>query len=248
MWVAGEFEALKLLGDGGDLYKDFASKVFNVPYDEVDKEQRFIGKTSQLSLIFGVGAAKLRSAIKAGSGLDLGEVESKRIVDLYRGTYTGVTNLWKLCTTAIKTIAENGEYTFGTGNLYVVEGTKGIRFPSGIYMQYPQLANVIDEKTGEQGYKYKLRNGYDRLYGGKLMNNLVQGTARCIMSEAMVRVSKRYSIVLTIHDALYILAPEHEAQEALDFLITEMTKVPLWMPDLPLAAEGGYGKSLKDAG
>ena len=248
MWVAGEREALKLLGEGGDLYKEFASKAFGVPYDEVNKEQRFIGKQSQLSLIFGVGATKLRLAIKTLSGVDLGEVESKRIVDLYRATYTGVTTLWKTCTTAIKTIAENGEYTFGTGDLYVVEGKKGIKFPSGMYMQYPQLANVIDEKTGEQGYKYKMRNGYDRLYGGKLTNNLVQGTARCIMSEAMVRVNKRYPIVLTIHDALYILAPEAEAQDALDFLIEEMTKVPSWMPGIPLAAEGGYGRSLKDAG
>ena len=248
MWVAGEMDALRLLGAGGDLYKEFASKAFDVAYDDVSKEQRFIGKTSQLGLIFGVGAAKLRGAVKAGSGKDLGEEESKRIVDLYRATYTGVTDLWKTCTTAIKTIAENGEYTFGTGGLYVVEGKKGIKFPSGMYMQYPQLANVIDDKTGEQGYKYKLRNGYDRLYGGKLTNNLVQGTARCIMSEAMVRVNKRYPIVLTIHDALYILAPEAEAQEALDFLIEEMTKVPSWMPGIPLAAEGGYGKSLKDVG
>jgi DNA polymerase len=238
---------LKLLGDGGDLYKDFASKVFNVPYDEVTKEQRFIGKTSQLSLIFGVGAAKLRSAVKAGSGLDLGEVEAKRIVDLYRSTYIGVTALWKTCGNAIENIATGGEFTFGTNGLYTATSS-GVKFPSGLYMQYPQLANVIDAKTGEQGYKYKLRNGYDRLYGGKLMNNLVQGTARCIMSEAMVRVNKRYPIVLTIHDALYILAPEHEAQEALDFLMLEMTKVPLWMPDLPLAAEGGFGKSLKGAG
>ena len=248
MWVAGEREALKLLGEGGDLYKEFASKAFGVPYDEVNKEQRFIGKQSQLSLIFGVGATKLRLAIKTLSGVDLGEVESKRIVDLYRATYTGVTDLWKTCTTAIKTIADDGKFTFGNEGLYKVEGKKGIKFPSGMYMQYPQLANVIDDKTGEQGYKYKLRNGYDRLYGGKLTNNLVQGTARCIMSEAMVRVNKRYPIVLTIHDALYILAPEAEAQEALDFLIEEMTKVPSWMPGIPLAAEGGYGKSLKDVG
>jgi len=248
LWVAGETEALRLLGEGGDLYKEFASKAFNVPYDEVTKPQRFIGKTSQLGLIFGVGAAKLRGAVKAGSGTDLGEVEAKRIVDLYRGTYTGITNLWKTCGEAIKAIAEDREFTFGPNGLYKVEGTKGIRFPSGMYMQYPQLANVIDEKTGEQGYKYKLRNGYDRLYGGKLTNNLVQGTARCIMSEAMVRVNKRYPIVLTIHDALYTLVPEAEAQEALDFLIEEMTKVPSWMSGIPLAAEGGYGKSLKDAG
>ena len=252
MWVAGEMSALKLLGEGGDLYKEFASKAFGVPYDEVTKEQRFVGKTSQLGLIFGVGAAKLRGAVKAGTvgiaGIDLGEVESKRIVDLYRATYTGVTALWKTCTTAIKAIADDSDFTFGTGDLYVVEGKKGIKFPSGMYMQYPELENKVIMETGEQGYKYKMRNGYDRLYGGKLTNNLVQGTARCIMSEAMVRVNKRYPIVLTIHDALYILAPEAEAQEALDFLIEEMTKVPSWMPGIPLAAEGGYGRSLKDAG
>ena len=248
MWVAGEMSALKLLGAGGDLYKEFASKAFDVAYDDVSKEQRFIGKTSQLGLIFGVGAAKLRGAVKAGSGKDLGEEESKRIVELYRSTYTGVTDLWKTCGEAIKAIADDDTFAFGTRDLYRVEGKKGIKFPSGMYMQYPELTYMIDENTGEKGYKYKLRNGYDRLYGGKLTNNLVQGTARCIMSEAMVRVNKRYPIVLTIHDALYTLAPEDEAQEALDFLIEEMTKVPSWMPGIPLAAEGGYGRSLKDAG
>jgi DNA polymerase len=246
LWVAGETEALRLLGEGGDLYKEFASKAFNVPYDEVTKPQRFIGKTSQLGLIFGVGAAKLRDAVKSGSGTDLGEVESKRIVDLYRGTYTGITGLWKTCGEAIKAIAEDKEFTFGPNDLYKVEGKKGIRFPSGLYMQYPLLANVIDEKTGERGYKYKLRNGYDRLYGGKLTNNLVQGTARCILAEATVRIAKRYPIALSVHDALYLVVPEEQSQEALAFLMEEMCKTPLWMQGLPLAAEGKIGKSLAE--
>ena len=248
MWLAGEKEALKILSDGGDLYKSFASMVFNVAYDDVDKDQRFIGKQSQLSLIFGVGSVKLRSAIKALSGKDLGEVEAKRIVDLYRATYTGVTSLWKVCNEAIKCIAEDREFTFGTDGILKVEGKAGVKFPSGLYMQYPQLANVVDPTTGEQGYKYRLRNGWDKLYGGKLTNNLVQGLARCILGEAMVRVSKRYDIVVSIHDALYILAPEAEAEEALEFLIKEMTTPPAWLEGCPLAAEGGYSKNLKGAG
>ena len=246
LWVCGEMDALKSLGDGRDLYKEFASLAFNVDYDEVTKAQRFIGKTSQLGLIFGVGADKLRGAVKAGSGTDLGEIEAKRIVDLYRRTYTGVTDFWKVCSTAISAIADDREFTFGRGGLYKVEGRKGVKLPSGLYMQYPQLENVVDAKTGETGYKYKLRNGYDRLYGGKLTNNLVQGTARCIMSEAMVRIAKKYQIALSVHDALYIVAPENEAQEVLDFLIEEMCRPPLWMPDIPLAAEGGWGRSIAD--
>jgi DNA polymerase len=239
-------EALKSLGDGRDLYKEFASLAFNVPYEEVTKAQRFIGKTSQLGLIFGVGAAKLRDAVKSGSGTDLGEAEAKRIVDLYRQTYTGVTAFWKTCSKAIKAIADDDEFTFGREGLYVVDGKRGVKLPSGLYMQYPQLENVKDIESGEEGYKYKLRNGYDRLYGGKLTNNLVQGTARCIMSEAMVRIAKRYQIALSIHDALYIVVPEVEGSEALDFLIEEMCKPPTWMPDIPLAAEGNWGTSIAD--
>lgn len=248
LWVAGETEALRLLGEGGDLYKEFASKAFNVPYDEVTKAQRFIGKTSQLGLIFGVGAAKLREAVKSGSGTDLGEVESKRIVDLYRGTYTGITRLWKTCGEAIKVMADGGRFTFGPNGLYRVDGKRGIRFPSGLYMQYPQLENVIEERTGQQGYKYKLRNGYDRLYGGKLMNNLVQGTARCLMAEAAIRISKKYPIVLTVHDSVYCVVLEQEAPEAYEFMCKELTKPPQWMPTIPLGAEGGWGKTLKEAG
>ena len=246
LWVCDEMEALKSLGDGRDLYKEFASLAFNVDYDEVTKAQRFIGKTSQLGLIFGVGSEKLRGAVKAGSGTDLGEMEAKRIVDLYRKTYTGVTAFWKTCSTAITAIADDNKFTFGRNGLYVVEGKRGVKLPSGLYMQYPQLENVIDENTGEKGYKYKLRNGYDRLYGGKLTNNLVQGTARCIMSEAMVRISSKYQIALSVHDALYIVVPEDEAQVALDYLIEEMCKPPSWMPDIPLAAEGGWGRSIAD--
>ena len=246
LWVCDEMDALKSLGDGRDLYKEFASLAFNVDYDEVTKAQRFIGKTSQLGLIFGVGAAKLRDAVKSGSGTDLGEMEAKRIVDLYRKTYTGVTAFWKTCSKAIDAIANDDEFSFGRNGLYVVDGKRGVKLPSGLHMQYPQLENVIDQESGEKGYKYKLRNGYDRLYGGKLTNNLVQGTARCIMSEAMVRIAKKYQIALSIHDALYIVVPESEAQEALDFLIDEMCKPPAWMPDIPLAAEGGWGRSIAD--
>jgi DNA polymerase len=246
LWVCDEMEALKSLGDGRDLYKEFASLAFNVPYEEVTKAQRFIGKVSQLSLIFGVGHSKLQTAIKAGSGTDLGEMEAKRIVDIYRNTYTGVTAFWKICSSAIKAIADDDTFTFGRNGLYIVDGKRGVKFPSGLYMQYPQLENVIDESSGEKGYKYKLRNGYDRLYGPKLCNNLVQGTARCIMSEAMVRIAKRYQIALSIHDALYIVVPEDEAQEALDFLIEEMCRPPEWMQGIPLAAEGGWGRSIAD--
>ena len=82
--------------------------------------------------------------------------------------------------------------------------------------------------------------------GPFIVHNCVQGTARCVMAEAMPRINKRYPICHSIHDALYIIAPEAEAQAAQDFLITEMCRPPAWMPDCPLNAEGHYGKTLYD--
>ena len=81
---------MKLLGDGVDLYKDFASTVYNIPISEITDEQRFMGKTSQLSLIYGTGNVKLRNQVKLMSGVDIGETEAKRIVNLYRSEYTYV--------------------------------------------------------------------------------------------------------------------------------------------------------------
>jgi DNA polymerase len=213
---------------------------------KLQKAQRFIGKTSQLGLIFGVGAAKLREAVRAGSGTDLGEVESKRIVDLYRETYKGVVAFWKVCQQVIDSMVVDDYYAFGNNNLYKLEGNKGVKLPSGLYMHYPHLMLGADDKTNSTGYFYKVRNGYDRLYGGKLTNNLVQATARCIMAEAMIRISKKYKIALCVHDALYIVVEEDKAQQALDYVISEMCQEPTWMPGIPLAAEGGFGRSIAD--
>ena len=240
LWLAGEHEKLKLLGDGLDLYKDFASKAFCIPYDEVDKAARFIGKTSQLSLIFGVGATRLHNAIKSGIGLDIGLEEAARIVKLYREDYPGVIAAWNACGNAIELMIEDNKGYLGYNKLLLVDGREGIKFPSGLHMKYPQLHA---EKTLEGYYehKYKLRNGWDRLYPGKCFNNVVQGLARCIMGEAMVRIAKRYNIALTIHDAVYIVVPKEEAEDAAYFLDEEMCRVPEWMPGIPLGAETHYG-------
>jgi len=246
LWLAGEWGKLQDIKDGLDLYKVFAAKAYGVEYEAVDKTQRFIGKTAVLGLQYQVGGAKLQATVRAGSGLDMGIVESKRIVEFYREEYAGIKAAWAVCGRAIIDMANDRYSTLGTDGLLLVEGTKGIRYPSGLYMKYPQLQLSEDGQTRSREYKYKIRNGWDKLYPGKCFNACVQGTARCVMAEAMPRINKRYPICHSIHDALYIIAPEAEAQAAQDFLITEMCRPPAWMPDCPLNAEGHYGKTLYD--
>lgn len=252
LYFAGQMEKVDLLGSGADLYKDFASSVFDVPYDEVDDDQRFIGKTSQLSLIYGVGAEKIRAAIKQGSGKDIGEKEAKRIVGLYREEYAKVKGAWDqgkdvldwLWSKSDETYGANGEIKkgmFGGGPLRLdVYNLYGINLPSDMFLNYPDLQKY--EKTNEM--TYHSRKGRVRIYGAKCFQNTVQALARCVMGEAMVRIHKKYPVALTIHDAVYCVVPETEAEEARRFIITELRKEPAWAPGIPLDAEGGYGRTL----
>jgi DNA polymerase len=243
---AGQNDKLKMLGEGLDLYKDFVAPIFNVPYDEVDEGQRFIGKTSQLSLIYGTGAKKLRAAIKADAkyGKDIGEELAEKIVSTYRQEYSQVKAAWYDAGKALDAIRFHEYAEIGLGPLTLkVEGTHGIKLPSGLYLTYPEL-RVSEDELGRKQYAYQTRKGKVSIHAAKCYQNVIQALARCVMGEAMVRVHKKYPVALTIHDALYIAVPTEEAEEARRFIITELRKAPTWLPDMPLDAEGGIGDNL----
>jgi DNA polymerase I-like protein with 3'-5' exonuclease and polymerase domains len=244
LWLAGQVDKLALLGAGYDLYKDFAASVFNIPYDEVTKDQRFIGKTSQLSLIYGVGAKKLQAAVKAGSGNDIGEDSANDIVRLYRDTYTGVVGMWRKGTDVLESVMANKLMLYGNLGFFSVDGARGVRLPSKLYMQYPDLQkNIVEDKAQ---WTYAIRGGRDKIYGAKVFQGLTQATARCIIAEHMLQIQKKYRIALTVHDAVYLIVPEREGVQAVDFVLSVMRTPPDWMPDIPLDAEAGYGKTLAD--
>ncbi len=240
LWFGGMKDKLEQLRGGLDLYKDFAALVFGVPYAEVDKDQRFIGKTSQLSLIYGVGAAKLRQAIKTGSRKDIGEAEAKRIVDLYRTQYAGVVSAWQLGERVLQAVYNNQHLKFGP---IEVHGKQGLLLPSGLYMQYPMLRRT------KEGWEYRVRSGWEHIYGAKVYQGSIQALARCVMGDGMLRTHKvvpDLPIALTIHDASYMVVPDLLAQATMEKMIADLCVPPSWAPDLPLAAEGGFGKTLLD--
>jgi DNA polymerase len=246
LWLAGQWDKLQLLQEGKDLYKDFASSVFNVPYDEVNKDQRFIAKTAVLSLLFGSGHVKLREAIKASSGVDIGAIEAKRIVDAYRQDYAEVTQLWKVGGEALVAMQNDYAMDFGYNNLCAVEGGTGIRLPSGLHLQFPNLRQQYNDKQKLEWVYDKSSKEVDRMYGGKCMQNVTQSVARCVIGEAMVRINKKYPLALTIHDAVYLTVREQYADEALKFVEDEMVRAPSWLPGIVLGVEGHIGRNLKE--
>lgn len=241
---AGQHDKLKMLGDGLDLYKDFAAKAFNVEYDEVDDDARFVGKTASLSLIYGTGAKKLRAQCKMLSGKDIGEAFSQEVVDLYRREYSSVRAAWYDAGKALDAIINNEHEKIGLGELVLeVHGEKGIKLPSGLFMTYPDL-KIKEDEQGRKQYVYSTRKGPVHIHPAKCYQNIIQALARCVMGEAMVRVNKKYPVGLTIHDALYCTVPSEEAEGVVSFIVSELRKSPEWLPNMPLDAEGGYGEDL----
>lgn len=246
LWLAEQDDRVAMLAGGVDLYKDFAAAVFQVTYDDVTKNQRQVGKVSNLSLIYGTGPAKLKDALRIMGGISLPLDEVRPIVDLYRSRYARVVSAWNAGDRALHAMVVDQEMDLFRGGLCRVEGRKGIRLPSGRYMQYPNLRREANPTTGKAEWVFDSKYGPERIYGSKVFQGITQAIARDIMAIGMLRVEKRYPVRLTVHDSAYWLALEACAEEALAFGIKCLTDPIPFCPGLPLAAEGSFGDTLLD--
>ena len=123
----------------------------------------------------------------------------------------------------------------------------GFDLPSGLPLKYMNLRMVEEQnpKTGawEKHYMYDTRKGTTKIYGGKVVENICQALARCVVGEQMLRVAKRYKVVLTVHDAVACVAKEEEKDEAVAYVEECMKWRPKWAETLPLSCEVGSGDS-----
>ena len=165
---------------------------------------------------------------------------AKAIIDKYRTASWPVVAFWELMGILIEQSLYKGkEYTHKCLTFRKGE----IVLPSGMSVRYPDLRPDQDEKGRVQ---WSYADGKDgkrsKLYAGKVTNNVVQGTARCVMTDGMLRIGKRYPVCGTVHDEALCIAPESEADEAKDYLLACMTVQPSYMPGIPLAADGGANR------
>jgi hypothetical protein len=159
-------------------------------------------------------------------------VATKKIVDKYRATAQPITEFWELMQELIEQSLYHGkEYTHKC-----LTFRKGqIVLPSGMPINYPNLRFEFDEK-GRKKWLYAEKTS---LYGGKVTNNVTQGSARVVMTDGMLRVAKKMPLVGTVHDELLGIVHERHADKALPWVLAQMTKEPPYMPGIPLAADGG---------
>jgi len=245
-WLAGQHELVDAFSRSQDVYKLMASKIYQIAPDQIDKQQRQVGKVVILGAGYGVGHQKLKLFLKMQAGVDATEAEAKRIIDAYRHGYYKIPELWRKADEALIALRTgNGMQVDEQGLIRAVPG-KGLTLPSGLYIQYPDLAKVTDEKTNKDQWRYFSKGIPVYIYGGKVIENVCQAVARQVVAEQMLRASKRYKVVLTVHDAVAIIAKESEKLEAQAYLEECMSWQPKWASGLPLACESGMGASYGD--
>ena len=244
-WLAGQQDLVDAFEKGEDVYKIMASAIYNKPTEEVTKDERFVGKTTILGAGYGMGAAKFQMQLKT-FGVDTDLDECKRIIDVYRRTYPSITALWRQGQKCVESIITLNAATFGVVDAVQFDPREsGFLLPSGLWQRYEGLRKVTDA-DGKDQYEYWTRKGTTKIYGGKVVENICQAVARCVIAEQMVRISKRYKVVLTVHDAVACIAPEAEAEEAQRYVEECMRWRPEWAATLPLNCESGVGKSYGD--
>jgi DNA polymerase len=241
-WFAQQDDLVEAFKNGEDVYKIMASAIYRKEREEVTPSERFVGKTTILGAGYGMGSAKFQTQLKT-FGVSVSAEESARIISTYRGTYPSIPTLWKSGSTAIDAMSKKRTATWGNGCISI--GAEGILMPNGLYQRYPNLRKVRD-KDGKDQYIYDSRKGAVKLYGGKLTENICQGLARCIIGEQLIKISRKYRVVLTVHDAVACVAPKEEAQEAMAYVMECMRFVPSWAEGIPLNCEAGIGESYGD--
>jgi DNA polymerase I-like protein with 3'-5' exonuclease and polymerase domains len=168
-------------------------------------------------------------------------VSTKLIIDKYRNAAQPVKAFWEMCDALIVRSLSEGRRFEHKGLTFEKEK---IILPSGLALKYPRLSGKPDPK-GRVQWTYGEHE--KKLYGGALTENIVQAVARCVMTDGMLRIQKRYPCVLTVHDEVVVEVPEGEAEQAREWIHAQMVVEPKYMPGIPLAAESDVAKRYGDA-
>jgi DNA polymerase len=250
-WIAGEnwkLDAFRAYdaGTGPDLYRLAYARSFGVDIADVSKADRQVGKTMELALGFQGGAGAFIT-MGANMGVHVADDRAKELVRAWRDAHPNITqSWWDLQDAAIEAVGAPGikvPCLNGKVQYLAANGFLFCQLPSGRVIAYAHPKLVWTETAaGHQRIQieywgvdsYTKRWCAQRLYGGVQSNNVVQGTARDLMVEAMFRMEDAgYPLVLTVHDEL--LSEVAEDFGSADEYQRLMSVLPAWASGLPVA-------------
>ena len=238
-WLSGQDDVVDQFARGEDVYSIFASKVYGFEVSKEFPTERFVGKTCVLGLGYGTGAAKLRHTLATQPpGADIELEESERIVRLYRDSNYRIVDLWGECNQTLRDLCAGVGKPYYLGkHKCVIVCDEGLKLPNGMYIRYKNL------RADGRGHVYSSRKGPVNIWGGAMVENVVQALARIIVGEQMRWISKQYRVALTVHDAAVLVVPETELSSAKEYVELCMSTPPAWAKGLPVACELKFSES-----
>jgi len=240
LWkVPASMELYQADPEKADLYKDFASKLYDVPVDQVTKVQRQVGKVAHLGLGFGAGHVTFQKVAKLMGGVDITEQESREIVETWRGSYSEIVRGWKTCHACLPTIMRGATGASVDPWGMVTPVPEGLKTPKGL-IRYPDLRIERNEDDNRKEFMYGNGRNKARIYAGKIDENIVQHLARCVIADNALTVQQVTGLnpALMVHDELVYVVPNEEAQSVLDTVQNVMRTPPKWWPELVTWSEG----------
>lgn len=244
-WLAGQDDVVKAFAEGRDVYSEFATKIYKKPISKANPIERFVGKTCILGLGYGTGALKLQHTLKTQPpGAVVTEDEAKEFVSIYRTQNDKIIDFWRECDNLLENLAQwpkDKEPHYLGEHRCLQASPEGIKLPNKMYIRYPELRKDTSEVKSQM--IYKSRKGEVSIWGGSVVENVVQALARCVIGEQMLMIAECYRPALTVHDAVVCVVPEDEVEEANDFIIKCMNTRPKWALGLPITCESSYGRS-----
>ena len=242
-WLAGEEWVLDAFRNGEDIYCKTASMMYHVPVVKHGENGhlRQKGKVAVLACGYQGGVGAMKAMDRGGT---IPEDELQSVVDQWRAANPNIVKMWKKYERAAQTAIEerrtvrlkNGvAYSYEGGNLFA-------RLPNGRRLCYYGARLKADDKGLRiyyMGVNQETKQwGLAETYGGKLVENVVQATARDCLAEAMTRVSDMgYQIVMHVHDEMIVDVPKEDT-DALQRINTAMGAPIEWAPGLPLKGDG----------
>ena len=243
-WIAGEEWTLQAFREGKDIYCETASRMYHVPVVKHGENGhlRQKGKIAVLACGYQGGVGAMKAMDRGGT---IPEEELQAVVDDWRAANPAIVRLWKDYERAAMTAIRERK-TVKRGRVSFTCRRRGlfVQLPSGRSLCYWDARIRQDDRTGREQIVYK---GVDQTtkqwtetetYGGKLVENVVQATARDCLAEAMQRVTAAgYSIVMHVHDEMVVDVPK-EDEDALQRINAAMSEPISWAPGLPLKGDG----------
>lgn len=231
-WLAGEKDLLHVFETGRDPYRDFASRVYGVPYDKVAPSERRVAKAAILGLGYNMGPMAFEDYLATQGVTDLSKKQIKDLVyKHYRGTYSKIVDLWARAHKWIYTLrGEETELRYKC--LFIANGFIGL--PNGMCIHYPDMGHqgvAADLTYGAEGNRKKI-------YHAKIIENCVQALARIVMTRAMLWLANRGLYAsLTVHDEALYVCHERDAEKLGAIVQRVLCREVPWMEGLKLDAE-----------